>query len=397
MRQWEDIVRERLEGYESALPEGSVAGFRARREAVGPAAPAARAGHRPARRFPMAWAIAAAAAGLAAVLLLRHPAVPDDGIQAVGQPSAPVAVVADTIQSVEALQPGPFTAQATVSQAVRQTVKQMPGPVAVEDAKPADDIKESNPAEETIIPVTDEIVAPVPQEGKPVENPVTTVNLPLIPGNTTVTPVRMEFESGSGIIAGGGLLAALVTGIVNAGNMTVTTVDVPQTGIGGPNPPVSVITDVQKHHFPFKGGLSVGIPVSEKLRITTGLEYSRYSSDFTNSLTGNGKQIAHYLGIPLRLDRTLARGGRWEFYVGCGLEGDFCMGAAQDGISIDRDGFSFSLLGAGGVQYNVSRRIGLFFEPELSWTLPSDGHTLQTFRSRNHFMFSAATGLRINL
>ena len=31
MKKWEDIVKDKLEGYESALPEGSLADFHARR------------------------------------------------------------------------------------------------------------------------------------------------------------------------------------------------------------------------------------------------------------------------------------------------------------------------------------------------------------------------------
>ena len=38
MRNWEDILIDKLEGYESPLPEGGLAEFRARREGAAPAA-----------------------------------------------------------------------------------------------------------------------------------------------------------------------------------------------------------------------------------------------------------------------------------------------------------------------------------------------------------------------
>ena len=151
------------------------------------------------------------------------------------------------------------------------------------------------------------------------------------------------------------------------------------------------------HTFPFKGGLSVGIPVSDRLRITTGLEYSLYQTRVSFTKSGEKKQAAHYLGVPLRLDWSLAS-NRWlDVYVGGGASGDWCVGATHAGIDIPRDGFSFSLLGAGGVQFNMTRRLGLYVEPEISWTFPSEKRVLETYRSAHPFLFSVATGLRINL
>ena len=81
MRKWEDIVKERLEGYESALPAGSFADFRARRAESGIlgdagedvaqafAMPSGSAGHLPAKRSALPWALAAAVAAGKAVLV----------------------------------------------------------------------------------------------------------------------------------------------------------------------------------------------------------------------------------------------------------------------------------------------------------------------------------------
>ena len=89
MKKWEDIVKDKLAGYESALPEGSLADFRARRSQVESAAGT--------RRFPLAWVLVPAlAAGLAAVLLLHKPGIAEEGIQVIQQPSAPVAIVPDS-------------------------------------------------------------------------------------------------------------------------------------------------------------------------------------------------------------------------------------------------------------------------------------------------------------
>ena len=71
MKKWEDIIKDKLEAYESELPEGALAEFQALRDA----APASRIRW----RYRVAWAVSlAVAAGLAAFLLLRPERTEDD-------------------------------------------------------------------------------------------------------------------------------------------------------------------------------------------------------------------------------------------------------------------------------------------------------------------------------
>ena len=193
----------------------------------------------------------------------------------------------------------------------------------------------------------------------------------------------------------------------------------------------------QKHHSAlFKGGLSIGIPVANRLKITTGLEYSEYRSSFTWQFktgvmmteVGEKEQLVQYLGVPLRLDWSLAKNNWLDVYIGAGAQADYCIGAKltdtrigaqrRDVETLERDGFVFSLLGAGGIQINANKRMGLYIEPELVWTggkpstaeervypegwygyeIPAEeSKGLQTYRTEHPFMFSISTGLRINL
>ena len=86
METWEEIIINKLRGGEKALPEGSLAEIHSKLDMVSNA---------PARkRSPFVWVMAAVvAAGLAAILFLYHPAVPEDGLITVEQPTDPVAVV----------------------------------------------------------------------------------------------------------------------------------------------------------------------------------------------------------------------------------------------------------------------------------------------------------------
>lgn len=106
-------------------------------------------------------------------------------------------------------------------------------------------------------------------------------------------------------------------------------------------------------------------------------------------------QTAHYLGIPLRLDWTFASTKRLDFYLGGGLEGDWCIKATFDGEQVQKDGFSASLLGAGGIQFKLTKNLGLYMEPEFNWTFMPENPVLNTYRSAHPVMFSVTSGLRI--
>ena len=390
MRNWEDIVKDKLEEPDGTLPESVFAEFQARRSGAAPA-PAA-------RRSPLVWVVATAvAAGLAAILLLRKPSVPEDSIRIVPQPVPTVAVASDST-AVEAEEPLP----------VRPLIAQAPVPKAAAPKTVAPKAEEPEVAEPEIVepePVRPEVVEPAeePTVSEPVAAaPAVATASPFVPQDTPARSVDMHIAPAAGIVAGGGLLAALLAPIAGKGDlMSEQASSYSEPSYGNPldcNPP-SFLNEVDHftHTFPFKGGLSVGIPVSDRLRITTGLEYSLYQTRVSFTKSGEKKQAAHYLGVPLRLDGSLAS-NRWlDVYVGGGVSGDWCVGATLAGIDIPRDGFSFSLLGAGGVQFNMTRHLGLYVEPEISWTLPSEKRVLETYRSAHPFLFSVATGLRINL
>lgn len=384
MRNWEDIVKDKLEEPDGTLPESVFAEFQARRSGAAPA-PAA-------KRSPLVWVVATAvAAGLAAILLLRKPSVPEDSIRIVPQPVPAVAVASDST-AVEAEEPLP----------VRPLIAQAPVPKAAAPKTVAPKAEEPEVAEPEIVepePVRPEVV-------EPAEEPAVATASPFVPQDTPARSVDMHIAPAAGVVAGGGLLAALLAPIAGKGDLMPAETSHYYSEYGNSNPdnPMEGATsdevDHFTHTFPFKGGFSVGIPVSDRLRITTGLEYSLYQTRVSYTMvemSGVKKQAAHYLGVPLRLDWTLAS-NRWlDVYVGGGASGDWCVGATLAGKEIPRDGFSFSLLGAGGVQFNMTRHLGLYVEPEISWTLPSEKRVLETYRSAHPFLFSVATGLRINL
>lgn len=362
MRQWEDIIKDKMEEPEGALPESVFAEFCARREAAS-AAPAP-------KRFPLMWAVVpAVAAGLATMLILHRPSATEGEIQIIQQPLTPVAVVTDSTTVAEPEQTTPL-----IARAVKPKVER-PADVKPQEVRPAD----VKPQEVVKVEITED------SENTEVDENIENVDPVEEADRVPTKPVTMKVGPATGIIAGGGLLAAIIPPALGAGT-TMDYANDERIGIGNAD-----------HYFPLKMGLSVRFPLNDRLSFTTGLNYTWYRSSFTYSSSGEKIQNAHYLGIPVRLDWTLASNKWLDIYVGGGFEGDFCLGATLAGERIAKDAFCASLLGAGGIQFNLTKRIGVYVEPTLSCTITPENPVPETYRTKHPLMFSVSSGLRITI
>ena len=407
MRKWEDIVKDKLEEPDGALPESVFDEFHVRFDGAESA--------RTARRFPLVWAIVPAlAAGLAAVLLLRSPQAPEENIEPVRQ--APVAQVlpADDTKA-ESQVDTPQIQPVSVKKASAR-----PQSIAPESPSMGENQTEEAETPETIkapeIPETPESPDQSQPTTKPsTENVVPEIASPIIPMTEKARRVNLKVAPAAGGVLGTGILAALVTHLGKVNKARWTNIQSPGTipsiwddkgdpgeGPGSSEEPVRDRLERSSHYFPIQVGLSARLPLSEQLYLSTGLQYSLYNSKFTMSQTGEKRQQVHYLGIPVRLDWVFASNSRFDVYAGGGVLGDFCLNATLAGMNLEKDRPSLSLVGAGGIQMNVTKRLGIYLEPELSWRIPTDdpklgNHSLVTYRSEHPVMFSVATGIRINL
>lgn len=86
-----------------------------------------------------------------------------------------------------------------------------------------------------------------------------------------------------------------------------------------------------------------------------------------------------------------------DVYVGAGCSVDFCVAAFDEGQKVAKDGVKLSLVGAGGVQFNITKNLGLFLDPTFSWNIPSNRRVRETYRSEYPFMFTVSSGFRITV
>jgi len=430
MKQWEDIVKERLEGYESMLPEGSLAEFQKLR-AAGKATPRKKV-------YPLMWAAAVAvAASLAAVLFLRQPAQPEGGVQLVQQQPVEVQVPAEAAPIVadSLVIPEPKVTAPLLAQAAAMNVRPSGRPIIAQSEPAAEPqiepvaVPQNEPEEQ---PQFEQEEVPVPIEEPAPEAPVQEFSIPtgspFIPASRPRQKVNLKVALPvTGGVLGTSALALLVSSMprqaaqgekelyscadqvrrayanpIDLPDPDQTATAPPGTGptdpnLGtNPNEPVETLLEYH-YYFPLRLGLSARIPVWNRLYLNTGLEYSRYAAEFSFLLAGAKSQLSQYLGIPLRLDWVFPMGKWFDAYAGAGLQADFCVGATWNGYAVQKDGINLSLGTAAGVQLNPTPHLGLFVEPQLSWRVPLGNEALLTYRTQHPWMFSLSAGVRINL
>lgn len=153
------------------------------------------------------------------------------------------------------------------------------------------------------------------------------------------------------------------------------------------------------HYMPVSYGISARFALTERFSVNTGLNYTLYTSKrtrkYTDGYVDTDKQMVHYLGIPLRLDWMVVKKPRFGMYLGAGGQVDKCVYAKVGSEKLYEGGFLYSLNAVMGLQYNVTPRLSLYAEPELTGNV---GYSMiETYREEAEVMVTARFGLRINL
>ena len=158
-------------------------------------------------------------------------------------------------------------------------------------------------------------------------------------------------------------------------------------------------SDSYRHEIPVSAGVSARIHLTDRLSINTGLNYTRYKSLRTRTIAGSSTrqkdwQNVHYLGVPIRLDYMAVNKKHFNMYFGAGAQMDKCVYATVGEERLHEKQVLFGVNGTMGIQVNLARFVGLYFEPEVSYAL-NEG-TIETFRSDEPFVVTVRGGLRFN-
>lgn len=159
-----------------------------------------------------------------------------------------------------------------------------------------------------------------------------------------------------------------------------------------------------KHHAPVSVGIQIAFGVAPRLSLSTGVVYTRTSSDFYPYAPNNDynvHQVLHYVGIPVGLNYELWRSGGFHAYVMAGAEADFNVknDTDEDGTrkqDAKRDRVQFSGKASLGAQYDISPNVGLYIEPGAKYYFDNGSDIENTFKDKK-LNFNLQFGLRFNL
>lgn len=138
----------------------------------------------------------------------------------------------------------------------------------------------------------------------------------------------------------------------------------------------------------YKIPVSVGVTLERKLNKRIGLE----AGILYSNLRSTGQHL-HYLGIPVKVNFTLADTNRFNLYATVGGVADKCIAGAPDN-SFGEEPIQLAVTAGIGVQYKISDRLALFAEPGVSHHFKTDSG-LETIRTRRPTNFNLLCGLRM--
>lgn len=167
--------------------------------------------------------------------------------------------------------------------------------------------------------------------------------------------------------------------------------------------PTSDLYEKTKHHQPISVGMQVGFHLFPKLKLSTGLVYTKVSSDFISGISDTrtvSTQDLHYIGIPLNLSYSV-----WEYkglhtYVTAGGEGavNIKNHTETDGEVKDskRDKMQWSTNASVGIQYDFIPQLGVYVEPGMKYYFDNGSQIENIFKDKK-LNFNIQFGLRFNI
>jgi len=137
------------------------------------------------------------------------------------------------------------------------------------------------------------------------------------------------------------------------------------------------------HSPPVSFGLIVRKNLNKMWSVESGLLYTYLLSTYDNQgmQRSDAKLHLHYVGIPVNLVAQVWRNTKWEIYIasGCTVEKGLLSNYIQNQyfgnqtytttVKQNIDGLQFSINASLGATYKLQQKIGIYFEPKISYYL----------------------------
>lgn len=167
-----------------------------------------------------------------------------------------------------------------------------------------------------------------------------------------------------------------------------------------------------KHKMPVRAGISVAYQWSPRWSIASGLTYTYLESEITKESRDYKQEYTqklHYLGIPVELQYRINPEKRLQIYLTAGGRMEKCISgkeygesqqkgkeSIQENITITEKPLQFSAKAGIGMEYRISKHIGIYVEPGLSYYF-NNGSSIENIYKDRPLNFQVAGGLRFSI
>lgn len=171
-----------------------------------------------------------------------------------------------------------------------------------------------------------------------------------------------------------------------------------------------------KYRMPITFGASLRFDLNEKWGVETGVIYTQLSSETSSGGKQNNyswEDKLHYVGIPLKVNRSIWSNRRFEVYASAGGAVEKCVAGKQKIVwnttskvvnestepaetDIKVKPLQWSLSAAAGAQFKITEKLGIYAEPGVVYYF-DDGSSVNTIRKEHPFNFNIQLGVRFTL
>lgn len=172
------------------------------------------------------------------------------------------------------------------------------------------------------------------------------------------------------------------------------------------------------YRLPITFGASIRWELTNHWAVETGIMYTLLSSETTSGTKENNyswEDRLHYVGIPLKVSRTIWNNKHFEVYATAGGAVEKCVSGTQKVVwttaskparneseekpaetDIQVKPLQWSLSVAAGAQFKLTEELGFYAEPGAVYYF-DDGSSVHTIRKEHPFNFNVQLGLRFTL